>query len=671
MTTRITKTDAPPVRPDRLSSLVRLWPWALLAIAAIVFVVRFVPGYFLASMDTETIVLPLFYQDVIVAHHPSANWAWGGFSALFPDVLIFFGLNYLVTDGALALQLLQMCFFAGWLGATVGLVVELNRPHKLGLLSILLVLWVGLVFNFGLPDNWGIVIERSLLQPVYHSGSGVMTAICLVLLLHLIGRGWGISFWWLFVLSFLASASDTLFDAIFLGPALVTLVLLAIAFRSGWKWYLTVAANLAIAGVAAYLLGPYLFPPSLQTGYYLQISWGHICSAYASIHDEALAPEHHLFAFILTLDILTVLGGIGGLLFFCLSPRRRSISAIVFSLMVFCSCCIFANWSAVIATGDYVNINANRYTTVALMIPLFLLAFGLHAVVIWRRWLEILFALAAGIFALAVSFIPQEHSYQYDGVMEDIPFLKKVMAEHDIHACLGSYWCGNIVTFLSHGQVPVRSLGCDGKIYSWFNSLEWFGKGHPMHEWPRYRLIYGPDSGCADAFGKPDEILKAPSNADVWLYSEARAIRYNPYFDSLSNSLLDDGRTLRLNAGGLPGGSHIDGTARTCTNGEEEGWFVYGPYLVLSPGHYRATFHYTFSVLPAINRGPTYDLDVHAGKIEHSYDGMLLPCPNTEPQSFADTFTVTQPGQQYEMRIFYHGSGTLRVESLDLTYLDN
>jgi hypothetical protein len=34
-----------------------------------------------------------------------------------------------------------------------------------------------------------------------------------------------------------------------------------------------------------------------------------------------------------------------------------------------------------------------------------------------------------------------------------------------------------------------------------------------------------------------------------------------------------------------------------------------------------------------------------------------------------DNFTVLQPHQRYEMRISYHGSGTLRLDSLTVTYL--
>ena len=100
------------------------------------------------------------------------------------------------------------------------------------------------------------------------------------------------------------------------------------------------------------------------------------------------------------------------------------MSAVAFSLMVFCSCSVLFNWGAVILMGDYFDMNANRYTTLALVMPLFILAFGLHAVILWRPWLEKVLAVAVSAFTLAVAFIPQTPTINYDATTDDIPFLK-------------------------------------------------------------------------------------------------------------------------------------------------------------------------------------------------------------------------------------------------------
>jgi hypothetical protein len=656
-------------RSKRLSSLVRYGPWVLLAGAALFYVVRFVPGFFLATMDTETIVLPVFYQDIVEHHHSATTWGWGGFSALFPDVTVFFWLNYLFRDGRLALVLLEGCFFIGWLAATIALVIELRRPHKLSLISILLLLWVGATFGFGFPNDWGLDIWRSLLIPVYHSGTGLLTLICLVLLLGQISGAPRIGFWWLLVLTFLGSTSDLLFDIVFVGPAMASTSLLALAFRRQWKRHLTLTAIMGIAAAAGYYLTPWLFPAELGTSGYIEYPSPRLNDSLQSFQTELFRPEHHFFLFVMVLDALTVLGGIGGVLFFCFSSRRKYISSTVFMLMVFCSCTILLNWFSVLILGDYPDFNANRYTTVALLIPLFLLAFGLHAIIFWRPWLEAALAVTVSTFTVIVAFIPQQSTINYDCTTEDIPFLKNLMKENHIQSALGNYWSSNIVTFLSRGEVPVRSLTNDARIYKWFNNLEWFGKGHPLSEWPRFRMIYYPDPGYSGFFGKPDEVIHTPRGSEIWLYSEAHSIRYCEYFDILSNSLLDDGRTLPLKPANLPGASKIEGDSRIANDGDPEGWLEFGPYLSLEPGRYRVTFHYTVSTPWAEGRGPTYDILIHHGTKERSINGVELPNLNVGPQVFTDEFVAVTPNDTYEMRIYHHGSGTIRIDGLNVTYL--
>ena len=370
------------------------------------------------------------------------------------------------------------------------------------------------------------------------------------------------------------------------------------------------------------------------------------------------------------LDALTVLGGIAGLLLFIFSPARKYVTPLAFSVVAYCSSAVFLNWLATIVTGDYQDIPADRYVTVALLIPMFLAVFGFHAIVYWRPWLEKIFAVAISAFAVSVAFIPQDRSFNYCATIADIPFLESVEKQYHIDACLSDYWSANIVTFLSHGTVCPRSLTNDGRIYYWFNNLEWFGKGHPVEEWPHFRMIYEPDHGYSDKFGPPDQILYSPNHSEVWLYSDARSIRYNEYFDVLSNNLLDGGRTVRLYPADQQGDTgRILNHSKYVVEGQDQGgWLEFGPYLVLKPGHYRATFRYAYSApLPEDNL-PTYDLLVHTGTHEQSFDNTTLPCPNTDPQAFTDDFTVTEPGHKYEMRLYYHGSGSLRVDALDLTY---
>jgi hypothetical protein len=313
----------------------------------------------------------------------------------------------------------------------------------------------------------------------------------------------------------------------------------------------------------------------------------------------------------------------------------------------------------------------NRYVTVALILPMLLLVYGLHAIIHWRPWLEKFFAVAIAVFATCVSFIQEDRSINYNNISADIPYLKAVIGHNHIQDCLSNYWSANVTTFLSNGEVSPRSLTSDGRIYYWFNSLEWFGKGHPYEQWPHFRMIYLPDHSYSDRFGPPDRIVYAPGGSEIWLYSDARSIRYSEYFDYLSNKFSDEGRTVEIDASSLQSiVGQVQGHSRIVVDGKDhDGWMVFGPYLELEPGRYRATYHYTYLLPPAKDNPPTYDRCVHTGEHEDSFDSQPLPCPDTTPQILTDEFTVTKPKQQYEMRVYYHNSGTLRVDSLELTYL--
>jgi hypothetical protein len=649
-TASTTEITAPPKsfgRANPAGFLARSWPWFVLGLSAFFFSVHFIPKLYFASMDTETIVLPLFYHDLVVMHHSPSNWAWGGFSAVFPDVTVFFLLNFLVRDGHLALQLLLICIFIGWLAGSAALGVVARRPHRLSLFSMLLLLWVGLSCDLGLPPEMSLFLRNPLFQPIYHSGTGLLCLVCLALFLGEVSHGRTAGFYWLLALVFLAGISDILFLVVFVVPALASLVLVAAAYPRNWKNHLSLFLNLAISAMASYFLATACFPVTLATGNFIQWDFGRASVSFSLLTDELSNPERHFFVFMTVLDGLTVLGGIVGVLFFYFSKWKRHVSPLGFTVMAFCVATIPANWIAAIYSGDYQGITSNRYLTVALLAPMFLAVFGLHA------------------------FIPQEPTINYTNTMGDIPFLKAAMKTNHIHACLANYWNANITTFLSDGDVATRSLASDGSIYTWFNSLEWFGKGHPVEDLPHFRLIYIPDHDFAQRFGPPDQLLHAPSGGEVWIYSEARSILYNEHFETLSNNFVNDGRTVRFSPSNLPGDlSRFQDHSRLAIEGQDnDSWLEYGPYLSLTPGRYRAAFSYTYLAPPAAGKFPTYDLLVHTGVREKSFHSTSLPSPNSGPQIFTDDFDVREPGHLYEMRIRYHGSGTIRVDSLDVTYV--
>jgi hypothetical protein len=244
------------------------------------------------------------------------------------------------------------------------------------------------------------------------------------------------------------------------------------------------------------------------------------------------------------------------------------------------------------------------------------------------------------------------------------------MKKNHITAGLITYWRANLLTFLSHGEVTMRSETGDGSIVALNDTMRWYGKGLPVGEGPRFRLVFPEDDGLSQRYGTPDQVLKLPEGDTVWIYSEEHAITYNEYFQQLSNRWSDHGRTMNFKASDLPSGlGKTEGGTRIAVAGDGDDCLTSGPNIQLQPGHYRAVYHYQYLAAPDPAHPATYDLLVHHPDADISAHEMPLAYVDNQPHVFVDDFTVTEPGLNHEMRVHYHNSGTLRVDALDVTSL--
>jgi hypothetical protein len=640
----------------------------LLAAAVLVFALRFMPHVPLAQIDTETVLLPLVYQDIVTEHHPAADWRWSGESSLVPDDIGFFLLRFLGQDDWFALEGMTVFFFLALVAACVGLARATRRPHALGLVTLLVLLVVAQACDFtpGSPED--IALWKPLFATVYHAGTALFCLLGFALLLAQIRGGRRAGFCTLLVLIFVAVISDFLFIVAFVLPAVLAAAALAIAFRSEWKRHLRLAAGLALSATAAFFLAPHLFPAPTATSQHLVVDLNGLHNSLGALQGLVTNPKHHYFVFLIALDIATVLAALAGLVAFCFFPAGRKIPAPVVATMVYAGAVIACDWGAAFLTGGYAGISENRYLVVALLLPLFLLAFGLHAVIPWRPWLEKGVAAAAGVFILVCTFTPPPPSGEYLDTLKLIPQLQDIMRKNHIQAGLITYWSANLFTFLSHGTVTLRAETADGSIVGLQDTMRWYGKGMPIGEAPRFRLVFPEYDTLRQKYGAPDQVITLPGGVPVWIYSEARAIVYNPYFDQLSNQLTDNGRTLNFPAAELPCAlGQTEGSSRVAAPGAGDDFITLGPNIALQPGHYRAVYRYQYLAPPDPAHPATYDLLVHRPDGDVSLHAVPLAYVNAQPQVLVDDFTVTEPGLNHEMRIRYHDSGTLRVEALSVT----
>jgi hypothetical protein len=659
-----------PSLPQRLVGfLARRWAWLLLVAAVLIFAFRFVPSLTFSLLDTETVMLPLVYQDIVTEHHPAANWQWPGANSMFPDVIVFFLLRFLGRNDWFALEGMAVFFFLALVAACAGLAFASRRPHALGLVTLLVLLVFSQACDFAPGSPTGILIRDALFQPIYHSGTALFCVAGFALLLaQILGAG-RMGLWWLFVLTFAAAVSDFLFLVDFVLPAVLTSGVLAFAFRREWKRHLRLGAGVGLAGCAAFFLAPYCFPAPTTTGDYLIFNPTGMRLSLGVFWSEFKDADNHFFVFLIALDVVTLLAGLAVLiaLFF---KGGRKIPAPVLAAMVFSSCVVGCDWGATLLNGGYASMAENRYLAAALLTPLFLFAFGLHAVIAWRPWLERGVAAAAAVFIAVCAFIPQEPIGAYPGTLQLIPILQDVMKKNHITAGLITYWRANLITFLSQGTVTLRAETPDGDVVRSGGTMTWYGKGSPVEDAPHFRLIF-PEypSQTRLQFGPPDQVLTLPDGETIWIYSEAHSIIYNEYFELLSNRWTDHGHTLNFNAVDLP--SHTGrtlGTSRIAAPGDSDDHLTYGPYLSLKPGHYRATYRYQYLAPPDPDHVAAYDLFVQHPNGE-SFLTVPLAYVDNQPRILTDDFTVHQPGLLYEMRIRYHGSGAIRVDSLSVTVL--
>jgi hypothetical protein len=645
----------------------RYWAWMLLGLALAIFAVTYLPALLLSMFGADFSQPPLFYKDVVLDHHSAGDWLWSPANSLFPDLIVFFTLRFLAGEDWLAMDCVFIFFFVSWIATCAWLIRAFRRPHALGLMTLLALLIFGEACDFP-----GLGLQSSFFQQVFHAGACLLTFTCLGFFIsHISGYGRTAGFVALLVLSFLIGISDFLFLVDFVVPATITAVLIAIMFRRQWKRHLQLAAGIIGVGVAAFFSARHLFPAPTRVVQFTTPNWDSAKSVLGIIGAEMKDPGNHWFVFMIALDVVIVLGVTAWVIALCFSKEARKVPAPIAAALLFSAGSICGNWTAVIFTGTYQDMTENRYLVVALNLPFFLFVFGLHGVINWRPWLEKGFATAAAVFISVCAFIPLPPCGEYSWAMQLIPFLQKTMKDRHIEAGLSTFWHSNLITFLSHGTVPMRSIASDGSLAYFANSLQWYGKDRPPGEGPHFRLVLpeSPDDERA-RFGPPDEVLTAPDGTTVWIYSEAHAIVYNKYFNMLSNRYLDGGRTMHINAIDLPA-STGDGlnTSRIGHPGDNPFYLTYGPYVVLAPGRYRAVYHYQYLSAPDPALAPTYDLLVHDDQGEKSYHRTLLPYQGTQPAVFVDEFTVTRPDLTYEMRIFFNGSGILRVDSLDVTSL--
>jgi hypothetical protein len=260
------------------------------------------------------------------------------------------------------------------------------------------------------------------------------------------------------------------------------------------------------------------------------------------------------------------------------------------------------------------------------------------------------------------------------------PAMRALMAREHVQAGLAAYWSSNEITYLSGGRVRLRSITPDGYAFPWINSIEDY-TGHKGEEPPAFRWIYmkglNPSSIRA-RFGDPGKIIQTPSNESIWLYASGDAIRFSPARQALENrhsSAADI--VFHSAAAGLPSltGTKEEWAVVARQPSDKANYLTYGPYLHLAPGRYLVIFDYQYDKPPMKDKEALYDCCITIPDGVKTLDRSRVPYAGAGPQTLVRDVVVPETGTVpekcfFEARIYYPGSGDLRIDGLTIRRVD-
>ena len=492
----------------------------------------------------------------------------------------------------------------------------------------------------------------------------------------------------------LGAASDALILVTFVFPALGSLVFAFLRDKSQIRRVLSVGLTIALSSIVGWLLAQVLFPVPLHTGD-ASIKWG-VALDTLNIVAQNIVLLNYAGAFrswLLVLDIALVV-----LLAWRLRPGGQAwkLPSPLFFIVVFGGLLIVINWSAAILCGSYSDKGGTRYVVMALLFPGFLLLGWLAETISWQQRTRQGLALAVAAVTLGISLFPPAPSIWYEKAEACFPVIRGVMNQEHIEVGLSHYWVANCMTFLSHQTVPSREINPDGTILRWFNNEKWYeGDGNRPSSGFRFVIMDLMETGkLVKLFGPPDRILQIPDWSSlkqstvplyralqlpdcvtIWIYSPEHAIRYNPIFNQFGTApRFPTPNEIRLPAStlGQPIGK-IEGDSIVVREGQSKENFLTAGIAAQPPaGCYQVVYAYTYEKAPAPGREVTFDCVIWSPTTGAKIiDQAPLPYLNANPQRLTRDIIVSEKESRdpLEARLYWHGSGDIRVDSLSLIYL--
>jgi hypothetical protein len=311
-----------------------------------------------------------------------------------------------------------------------------------------------------------------------------------------------------------------------------------------------------------------------------------------------------------------------------------------------------------------------------MMLPAFLLMGWLNHLVPWSGLISRLAVVVLSIFTgcFAVFHAPAPGA-SYLMAQKLIPILRSIQEKEHIEAGLSDYWYANLITFLSHDEIQLRAVTGNGSIFHWLNNLAWYaGDGKSLHA-PEFRMILMPSLNAdhiRQRYGEPARVITAMPGMDLWIYPVEKSITYHAFIGELSNTNGSSTNEFRAAASALPTlTGKVEGNSLVVKEGrDKEGYINFGPYIRPVSGRYRIVVTFAYLTKPDPSKPLSWDMVLWTGNQPAVTDYTTIPYVDGPPGEFVRDVKISNPTKgTIESRIFYRGSGDVRIDSLRIIYL--
>ena len=629
--------------------------------------------------NSDALYIPSIYQD-IASGQSLSGWSLQPAPSFFPDMPLYFFLNAVTGNFHVAIMLYGLCQSLLFIGSLFYLSHTVWGMRKSVQTFILL---VGTALFFLLASRQ-LPECLSILQSGHHFGATIMFVISLALIVDILKRETleQRTFSRYFIVGGLATMtliSDMIYLVQFLIPVLMSLGVLFALHRVSRKTLLRLSGSLMLPVVIMHavneLLLQYWKPslPPIQANTVRKLTeiiietlskvakWSLFSRDFSSIFIVLW------FAFVLGSIVLSLRIGIRLLK---AGPGSTFGETGVFLVI---SCFLFSLFTNIAAAAATMNSHP-RYFAPTLMLPLF---FGWPFLIAgWQqvgRFFERKYAMWLPVGAMCcfslVSFGGNVKNLGTLARLSDYypPFVRcldKHAQNKQLRYGVSSYWRAKYITMLSKNNVQVVQafqIADRLSIDHWINNLNWYNNDLEfivIDKRSRGRMRQISQTSLLQTFGPPAERFackRASHVTRIFVYNRdtdtdfRESLRYRKKFDFYALELPS-------NTGRQVGLSRV---AEEST--DKRGNLTFGPYLALPIGKYAFEIHYYAQKNSHGENVGKWDIVMHtAGETDRLKQGKI---EKDGTNSISGTFTVRKT-EPIEIRIYYSGRGTLRVDKI-------